>query len=261
MHDPALAITRSAIAAMMAGACALTTSTTVRASETCPICTLPDPVHPTQKEPALNEAGGFDIHFGFVSFAPAVANKTFSATGTPSTGAPRSFSATGRDLGYAHPRTYGGELGVDYLRRYVRVGVAFGLSGVRSDVAAASGPDVELAAGGTLSMFHFGIGGALLLPLGRARLGIGGLFGAYYLWMPVRGFDTTCSGTRCSKPTASTWIGMVQPRLSFDVALTADDATGALSLGGFFGLDAGSAVAPCWGLTLSIHTAQRSLAP
>jgi hypothetical protein len=253
---------RPVLAALLAFGCALSTATVVRASEKCPICTLPDPVPASsQVQPSLDEAGGFDMHLAFVSFAPAAADKTFSASGTQSGGAARTFSATGRDLGYAHPRTYGGELGVDYLRRYVRVGVALGLSGVQSDVTPASGPDVELAAGGSLSMFHFGIGGALLLPIGRVRLGVGGLFGAYYLWMPVRGFDTTCSGTRCSKPTASTLIGMVQPRLSFDVALTADDAQGALSLGGFFGVDAANAVAPCWGLTLSIHTAQLSLAP
>ena len=253
---------RPPVVAAVAVALATAWSSRARADEPCPpdLRYGFDPTPLDECEPPLNDKGGFDVHLAFVSFAPIVRDKSFTASGTAD-GRPRSFSASGKQLGYDHPRTYGAELGGGYLRRYLRFGVIVGLSSVRSDVAAADTESVRLAAGGALTMAHFGVDGAFIIPIDRVRLGIGAALGAYYVWMHVNGLDPTCSGRRCTSPVADSAIGFVQPRLSFDVALTRERDNPSVSLGGFVGLDIPNGFSPCLGLALSMHTPQLTLAP
>lgn len=219
--------------------------------------------NPEDEAPRLNDSGSVDVRLAFVSFAPIVADKSFTGSGTPAGGGPTTaFAATGKDLGYLHPRTYGGELDVAYLRRFIRLGGFFGISMLSPDANPMNASSADVASGGSMSMMHAGLDAAFILPLDRVRLGLGAAFGGYFLSVPLRGFElTTCTGGRYCYQKASTTIGFAQPRVSLDVALTRDDAPLTASIGGFVGMDVANEHSIAWGLTLSIHEPQQSLAP
>jgi hypothetical protein len=212
--------------------------------------------------PRLNESGSLEVHLAFVSFSPFIANKHFTGSGTPLGGTgTASFSASGKDLGYLRPRTYGGEVDVAYLRRWVRFGGFVGFSMLSPDANPTSTDAATTVGGGSLSMIHAGLDAALIFPFDRVRLGVGAAFGGYFFDLPLHGFEpTTCRGRPCYQQ-ATAAVGFAQPRLSLDVDLLGEESPMAASLGGFVGVDVANEHSIAWGVTLSLHEPQTSLAP
>ena len=214
-------------------------------------------------EPPLAE-GGFEARLQFVSFTPRLTTKQFTGSGTlAGTSTHADFAASGEELGVVRPRSYGGELSLGYARRYLYLGGLFGADGVRPDAQPSNPGLATLANPGAMSMLHAGLEVDAVLPLDRVRLRAGAAFGAYFLSMPMVGFELDTCGPRqhyCWRR-ASTTLGFVQPRLGLDVSVLPPESAVQLSLGGFAGFDVGEQAGVAFGLGISVHARHEGLAP
>lgn len=208
--------------------------------------------------------GGFAVGLGTVVFQPDLAGTRFKGSGVPLDGLRREpFSHLGREIGIQTPVLWGGELRLDYMRRYFEIGIHGFLAGHPGSSDPASN---RLAASIADSSSIFAYGGGIRLagamPAGPISLSLGPDIGIRGFSIPLPGYQpTTCSSKHGTYPCAERATALqpyVQPR--FTISWNADER-GGVFLAGWIGSDLYPSPTMAGGLVFGVGTPHEAIAP